>query len=81
MSMGGALEFIQSFNNPVIIDACHSHLKKGLLHCVWKLLTVITDLIQLPKLLIKVEHKLFSSSFKVIIQNRIGAILGEPSFL
>ena len=67
MSMGGTLEFIQSFNNPKIIDASDSSLKKGKLHSGWKLSTVIRNFIQLPKLLIKVEHKLFSSSFKIII--------------
>ena len=52
--MGGTLEFIQSFNNPKIIDASDSSLKKGKLHSGWKLFTVIRNSIQLPKLLIRV---------------------------
>ena len=32
MSMGGALEFIQSFNNPKIIDAPDSSMQEGKLH-------------------------------------------------
>ena len=63
--MGGTLEFIQSFNNPKIIDASDSSLMKGKLHCGWTLLTVIRNFIELPKLLIKKEHKLFSGSFKL----------------
>ena len=63
--MGGTLEFLQSFNNPEILDASYSSLEKGWLHCGWNLLTVIR-FIQLPELLIKMEHKLFSSSFEVI---------------
>ena len=39
--MGGTLEFIQSFNNPKIIDASDSSLKKGKLHCGWKLFTAL----------------------------------------
>ena len=35
--MGGTLEFIQSFNNPEIIDASDSSLEK---HCGWKVLSV-----------------------------------------
>ena len=53
MSIGGALEFIQSFNNPEIIDASDSSLQKGKLHSTWKLLSVLRDFIQLPKLLIE----------------------------
>ena len=67
MSMGGALEFIQSFNNPKIIDAPASSLQEGKLHSRRKLLTVLRDFIQLPKLFIKMEDKLFSSAFKVVI--------------
>ena len=52
MSIGGALELIQSFNNPEIIDAPDSSLQEGKLHSRWKLLTVLRDFIQLPKLLI-----------------------------
>ena len=81
MSMGGALEFIQSINNPEITDASDSSLQKRKLHSGWKLLTVIRDLIQLPKLLIEMEHKLFSSTFEVIIKNSICDILGASSFL
>ena len=65
--MGGTLEFIQSFNNPKIIDAFDSNLKEGKLHSGWKLFTVIRNLIQLSELLIKVEYKLFSGSLKIII--------------
>ena len=39
--MGGTLEFIQSFNNPKIIDASDSSLKEGKLQSGWKLFTVI----------------------------------------
>ena len=67
MSIGGALELIQSFNNPKIIDAPDSSLQEGKLHSRWKLLAVLRDSIQLPKLFIKMEDKLFSSTFKVII--------------
>ena len=67
MSIGGALELIQSFNNPEIIDVPDSSLQEGKLHSRWKLLTVLRDFIQLPKLLIEMEDKLFSSTFKVVI--------------
>ena len=67
MSTGGTLKFIQSVNNPEIIDASDNSLEKSWLH--------------LPKLLIKMEYKLFSSSFKVIFLNSISDILGESSFL
>ena len=67
MSMGGALELIQSFNNPEIIDASDSSLQEGKLHSNWKLLTVLRDFIQLTKLLIEMEDKLFNSAFKVVI--------------
>ena len=36
-------------------------------HMGWKHLTVIRNFIQLPKLLIELEPKLFSSSFRIII--------------
>ena len=65
--MGGALELIQSLNNPKIIDAPDSSLQEGKLHSRWKLLTVLRDSIQLPKLFMEMEDKLFSSTFKVII--------------
>ena len=67
MSKGGALELIQSFNNPEIIDAPDSTLQEGKLHSRLKFRTVLRDFIQLPKLFIKIEDKLFSSAFKVII--------------
>ena len=67
MSIGGALKLIQSFNNPEIIDAPDSSLQEGKLHSRWMLLAVLRDFIQLPKLLIEMEDKLFSSAFKVII--------------
>ena len=67
MSIGGALELIQDFNNPQIIDALDSSLQEHKLHSWWKLLTVLRDFIQLPKLFIQMEDKLFSSTFKVII--------------
>ena len=67
MSIGGALELIQSFNNPEIIDAPDSSLQEGKLHSRRKLLTVLRYFIQLPKLFIEVEDKLFTSTFKVII--------------
>ena len=67
MSIGGTLKLFQSFNNPEIIDALDSSLQEGKLHSRWKLLTVLRDFIQLPKLLIEMEDKLFSSTFKIII--------------
>ena len=67
MSIGGALELIQSFNNPKIIDAPDSSLQEGKHHSRWKLLTVLRDFIQMPKLLIEMEDKLLSSAFKVVI--------------
>ena len=53
MSIGGALELIQSFNNSEIIDAPDSSLQEGKLHSRWKLLIALRDLTQLPKLLIE----------------------------
>ena len=67
MSIGHALEFIQSFNNPKIIDAPDSSLQEGKLHSRWKPLIIFRDFLQLPKLFIKMEDKLFSGAFKVII--------------
>ena len=67
MSIGGALELIQSFNNPKIIDAPDRSLQEGKLHSGWKLLTILRDFIQMPKVFIEMEDKLFSSTFKVII--------------
>ena len=67
MSMGGALELIQSFNNPKIIDAPDSSLQEGKLHSRWKPLIIIRDFIQFSKLFIEMEDKLFSDAFKVII--------------
>ena len=81
MSIGGALELIQSFNNPKIIDAPDSSLQEGKLHSRWKLLAVLRDFLQLPKLFIEMDDKLFSSTFNVIIYNSIGDILGESSLL
>ena len=48
MAMGGALEFIQRFNNPKIIDAPDSSLQEGKLHSGWKPLIILRDLLQLP---------------------------------
>ena len=67
MSIGGALELIQNFNNPEIIDAPDSTLQEGKLHSRWKLLTVLRDFIQLSKLLIEMEDKLLSSAFNIVI--------------
>ena len=67
MSMGSALEFIQSFNNPEIIDAPDSSLQEGKLHSEWKPLIILRDLLQLPKLFIEMEDKLFSGALKDII--------------
>ena len=67
MSMGGALEFIQSFYNPKIIDAPDSSLQEGKLHSGWKPLIILRDLLQLPKLFIEMEDKLFSGTLKIII--------------
>ena len=67
MSLSGTLELIQSFNNPKIIDAPNSSLQEGKLHSGWKPFIILRDLLQLPKLLIEMEDKLFSGAFKVII--------------
>ena len=67
MSMGGTLELIQSFNNPKIIHAPDSSLQEGKLHSGWKPFIILRDLLQLPKLLIEMEDKLFSGAFKIII--------------
>ena len=67
MSMGGTLELIQSFNNPKIIDAPDSSLQEGKLHSGWKPFIILRDLLQLPKLLIEMEDKLFNGAFKNII--------------
>ena len=66
MSIGGALEIIQSFNNPEIIDASNSSLYEGKLDSRWNFLTVLRDFIQLPKLFIEIEENLLSSTFKVV---------------
>ena len=56
MSMGGALELIQSFNNPKIIDASDSSLQEGdKLHSRWKPLIILRDFLQLPKWFIEME--------------------------
>ena len=65
--MGRTLEFIQSFNNPKIIDASNSSLQEGKLHSGWNPFIILRDLLQLPKLLIEMEDKLFSGAFKIII--------------
>ena len=65
--MSGALEFIESFNNPKIIDAPDSSLQEGELHSGWKPFIILRDLLQLPKLFIEMVDKLFSGAFKVII--------------
>ena len=67
MSMGGTLEFIQSFNNPKIIDAPDSSLQESKLHSGWKPFIILRDLLQLPKLFIEMEDKLFSGVFKIKI--------------
>ena len=67
MSMGEAFEFIQSFNNPKIIDAPDSSLQEGKLHSGWKPFIILRDFLQLPKMFIEMEDKLFSGAFKVII--------------
>ena len=67
MSIGGALELIQRLNNPEVIDVPDSSLQEGKLDSGRKLLTILSDFIQLPKLFIEMEDKLLSSAFKVII--------------
>ena len=67
MSTGGALELIQSFSNPKIIDAPDSSLQEGKLHSRWKLLSILRNFVQLPKLFIEMEDKLFIGAFKIII--------------
>ena len=58
MSIGGALELIQCFNNPKIIDDPDSSLQEGKFHSRWKLLTVLRDFLQLSKLFIVLKSKL-----------------------
>ena len=65
--MGGALELIQSFNNPKITDAPDSSLQEGELHSGWKPFIILRDFLQLVKLFIEMEDKLFSGALKVII--------------
>ena len=67
MSMDGTLELIQSCNNPKIIDDPDSSLQEGKLHSGWKPLIILRDLLQLPKLFIEMEDKLFSGPSKIII--------------
>ena len=82
MSMCGAFELIQSFNNPKIInDAPDSSLEEGKLHSRWKPLIILRDFFQLPKLFIEMEDKLFSGAFKIIIQKSVGDILYESPLL
>ena len=81
MSMSGTLELIQSFNNPKIIDAPDSSFQEGKLHSDWKPLIILRDLLQLPKLFIEMKDKLFSGTFKIIIYNSIGDILGKSPLL
>ena len=73
--MGSALELIQNFNNPKIIDAPDSSLQEGKLHRRWKPFIMLRDFLQLPKLFIEMEDKLFSGAFKVIIWNSVSDIL------
>ena len=63
MSMGRILKLIQSFNNPKIINAPDSSLQEGKLHSGWKPLVILRDLLQLPKMIIEMEDKLFSGAF------------------
>ena len=65
MSIGGALELIQNFNYPEVIDVPDSSFHEGELHSRMKLLTILRDFIQLPKVFI--EMGLFSIAFKVIM--------------
>ena len=65
--MGSALELIQSFNNPKIIDAPDSSLQECELHRGWKPFIILRDFLQLPKLFIEMEDKLLIGAFKVII--------------
>ena len=81
MSMGGTLEFIQSFNNPKIIVAPDSSLQEGKLHSGWKSLMILRDLLQLPKLFIELEDNLFNGAFKIIILNSISGILSKSRLL
>ena len=49
--MGGTLEFIQSFNNPKIIDAPDSSLQEGKLHSGWKPFIIVRALLQFDRIL------------------------------
>ena len=64
--MGGALKLIQSLHNANIIDAPDSSLQESKLHSGWMPFTILSDFLQLPKLFIEVEDKLFSGAFIVI---------------
>ena len=64
--MGGALELIQSFNNPKIIDAPDSSLQEDKLHSRWKPFTILRDFLQLPKLFIEMEDKLLSGANRIL---------------
>ena len=66
MSIGGALELIQSFNNPEIIELLTAGFWRVSL-TVGGSFSLSSDLIQLPKLFIEILEKLFSGAFKVII--------------
>ena len=83
--MGGTLKFIQSFNNPKIIDAPDSSLQEGKLHSGWKPFIIRRDLLQLPKLLIEMEDKLFSGPLKlssktVLVTYWVSLLFSEAPF-
>ena len=85
MYIGGALEFIQSFNNPKIIDAPDSSLQEGKLQSRRKLLTFLRDFIQLLKLFIKVEDNLLLvplklSSRTVLVTYCVSLLFSETPF-
>ena len=82
MSMGGALELSQSFNNPKVIDAPDSSLWEGKLHSGWKPLTILRDFLQLPKLCIEMETNcsvvpLKLSSRTVLVTYRVGLLFSD----
>ena len=71
MALGSALELIQSFNNHKIIDASDSILKECQLNRNWEFFRITIYLIQLPELLIEMQHKLLS----VIILHYINTVV------
>ena len=67
MSISVALELIQSFNNQRSLMLLTAVCRRVSFTVGRKLFTILRDFLQLPKLFIEVEDKLFSGAFEVII--------------